>query len=115
MEDRSERRGVELISPPLGLVFRITSDGAPPNQGTEYFAGRSRRFAIQIEGRFKQREGSAPYDADEVSLSLIPFTAPRLIAELLMASVRVLGVRFSSEGESSSLGGRGVGREGEGE
>ncbi|KAL7409902.1 hypothetical protein BDY24DRAFT_192307 [Mrakia frigida] len=44
----------------------ITSDGAPPNQGTEYFAGRSRRFAIQIEGRFKEREGAAPYDADEI-------------------------------------------------
>jgi Protein of unknown function (DUF1769) len=45
---------------------RITPDGGTPADGSPYFAGRSRKFSIYIEGRFKQREGVDPYSADEI-------------------------------------------------
>lgn len=44
----------------------VAPDGHAPIAQDPYFAGRSRKFAIQIEGRFKEREGVPAYSADEV-------------------------------------------------
>jgi len=44
----------------------ITSDGSPPIRNHVYFDGRSRKFDIQIEGRFKKREGVEPYSGEEI-------------------------------------------------
>lgn len=44
----------------------VTPDGSPPKRDAKYFEGRSRKFAILIEGRFKQREGVPLYTGDEV-------------------------------------------------
>lgn len=47
----------------------VTHDGEPPKQDPAYFANRSRKFAVLIEGRWKHRNGVEPYTGDEVSLS----------------------------------------------
>ncbi|KAH9441659.1 hypothetical protein Pst134EA_032711 [Puccinia striiformis f. sp. tritici] len=44
----------------------ITPDGSSPIRSHVYFDGRSRKFDIQIEGRFKKREGVEPYSGEEV-------------------------------------------------
>ncbi|BGP34534.1 hypothetical protein JCM10296v2_006356 [Rhodotorula toruloides] len=44
----------------------VTPDGSPPKRDAKYFEGRSRKFAILIEGRFKQRDGVPLYTGDEV-------------------------------------------------
>ncbi|KAK4336049.1 GTP-binding protein GTR2 [Rhodotorula toruloides] len=44
----------------------VTPDGSPPKRDAKYFEGRSRKFAILIEGRFKRREGVPLYTGDEV-------------------------------------------------
>ncbi|KAL8292619.1 hypothetical protein RQP46_001231 [Phenoliferia psychrophenolica] len=44
----------------------VTPDGTPPVKECSYFDGRSRKFAILIEGRFKAREGIEPYNGDEI-------------------------------------------------
>ena len=44
----------------------VTPDGSPPITEHTYFHGRSRKFAILVEGRFKAREGVAPYTGEEV-------------------------------------------------
>lgn len=44
----------------------LTPDGSPPIRDHAYFAQRSRRFDIQIEGKFKAREGVEPYRGDEI-------------------------------------------------
>ncbi|KAI5475989.1 DUF1769 family protein [Pseudohyphozyma bogoriensis] len=44
----------------------VTPDGSPPTKECSYFDGRSRKFAILIEGRFKHRDGVEPYSGDEI-------------------------------------------------
>lgn len=44
----------------------ITPDGSPPIRDHVYFDGRSRRFDIQIEGRFKRRPGVELYSGEEI-------------------------------------------------
>ncbi|GAA5892356.1 hypothetical protein JCM6882_003649 [Rhodosporidiobolus microsporus] len=44
----------------------VSPDGSPPKADNRFFEGRSRKFAIVIEGKFKQREGEKPYTAEEV-------------------------------------------------
>ncbi|EGG03239.1 uncharacterized protein MELLADRAFT_109368 [Melampsora larici-populina 98AG31] len=44
----------------------ITPDGSNPIHDHVYFDGRSRKFDIQIEGRFKRREGVPLYSGEEV-------------------------------------------------
>ncbi|PLW58065.1 hypothetical protein PCANC_00624 [Puccinia coronata f. sp. avenae] len=44
----------------------ITADGSPPIRNHVYFDGRSRKFDIQIEGRFKKREGVELYTGEEI-------------------------------------------------
>lgn len=44
----------------------ITPDGSPPIRDHVYFDGRSRRFDIQIEGRFKHRHGVPLYTGEEI-------------------------------------------------
>ncbi|GAA5895343.1 hypothetical protein JCM5296_002381 [Sporobolomyces johnsonii] len=44
----------------------VTPDGSEPKRDCVYFQGRSRKFAILIEGKFKRREGHAPYTGEEV-------------------------------------------------
>ncbi|BGP19171.1 hypothetical protein JCM10213_005823 [Rhodosporidiobolus nylandii] len=44
----------------------VTPDNSPPKKDSKYFEGRSRKFAILIEGRFKARDGVKPYTAEEV-------------------------------------------------
>ncbi|KAK4699146.1 hypothetical protein P7C70_g7119, partial [Phenoliferia sp. Uapishka_3] len=44
----------------------VTPDGGPPIKDCSYFDGRSRKFSILIEGRFKKRDGVEPYNADEI-------------------------------------------------
>ncbi|EFP74669.2 uncharacterized protein PGTG_00625 [Puccinia graminis f. sp. tritici CRL 75-36-700-3] len=44
----------------------ITADGSPPIRNHVYFDGRSRKFDIQIEGRFKKREGVELYSGEEI-------------------------------------------------
>ena len=44
----------------------VTPDGSEPVQDVPYFAGRSRKFAIHIEGRFRTRAGQEPFNGDEV-------------------------------------------------
>lgn len=39
----------------------FTPDGSPPKRDSEYFRGRSRKFQIQAEGRFKKE-----YNGDQV-------------------------------------------------
>jgi hypothetical protein len=60
----------------------VTPDGSPPHRDDPYFVNRSRKFSIQIEGRFKHREGVAPYTADEVSL---PRSEPSQLLEMIRA------------------------------
>lgn len=45
-----------------------TPDGSPPIRECSYFDGRSRKFAILIEGRFKRRDGVEPYTGCGVHL-----------------------------------------------
>ncbi|GAA5938156.1 hypothetical protein JCM3775_005360 [Rhodotorula graminis] len=44
----------------------VTPDGSPPKPDAVYFEGRSRKFAILIEGKFRARAGVKPYSASEV-------------------------------------------------
>ncbi|OAV92567.1 hypothetical protein PTTG_27602, partial [Puccinia triticina 1-1 BBBD Race 1] len=44
----------------------ITHDGSPPIRNHVYFDGRSRKFDIQIEGRFKKRDGVQLYSGEEI-------------------------------------------------
>lgn len=44
----------------------VTPDGSPPTRDAAIFNGRSRKFIILIEGRWKQRPGVAPYTGDEI-------------------------------------------------
>ncbi|GAA5995934.1 DUF1769 domain-containing protein [Rhodotorula paludigena] len=70
----------------------VTPDGSPPKRDAPYFEGRSRKFSILIEGRFKAREGVKPYTGDEVqfgsdfdylpdSFPMAPFNAGMKIAK----------------------------------
>ncbi|BGP42582.1 hypothetical protein JCM10450v2_006688 [Rhodotorula kratochvilovae] len=70
----------------------ITPDASPPKSDAAYFEGRSRKFAILIEGKFKRREGVEPYSGDEVqfgsdfdylpdSFPLSPFNAGMKVAQ----------------------------------
>lgn len=59
--------GERLTSALLCSFASVAPDGFERVRDDDrYFAGRSRKFAIQIEGRFKQRPGVKPYTADEV-------------------------------------------------
>lgn len=44
----------------------VTPDGSPSINEHAYFHGRSRKFAILVEGRFKAREGTPHYTGEEV-------------------------------------------------
>ncbi|SCZ95233.1 BZ3500_MvSof-1268-A1-R1_Chr11-2g03373 [Microbotryum saponariae] len=44
----------------------VAPPGCQPIKEHPYFTGRSRKYAILIEGRFKQRPGVAPYSGSEV-------------------------------------------------
>ncbi|GAA6023628.1 hypothetical protein JCM10207_005091 [Rhodosporidiobolus poonsookiae] len=44
----------------------VTADGSAPKRDSRFFEGRSRKFAILIEGRFKHRDGVEPYTGDEI-------------------------------------------------
>ncbi|KAL8283534.1 hypothetical protein RQP46_005637 [Phenoliferia psychrophenolica] len=59
----------------------VTPDGTPPVTDCSYFDGRSRKFGILIEGRFKAREGIEPYTGDEVQFGsdfdFLPPSFPR--------------------------------------
>ncbi|SCV73426.1 BQ2448_7352 [Microbotryum intermedium] len=44
----------------------VAPPGCQPIKEHPYFAGRSRKYAILIEGRFKHRSGVAPYSGSEV-------------------------------------------------
>ncbi|MBW0537397.1 hypothetical protein O181_077112 [Austropuccinia psidii MF-1] len=44
----------------------ITPDGSQPIKDHVYFDGRSRKFDIQIEGRFKKRNGVQLYSGEEI-------------------------------------------------
>ncbi|GAA6038289.1 hypothetical protein JCM8097_003924 [Rhodosporidiobolus ruineniae] len=44
----------------------VTPDGSPPKRDNRFFEGRSRKFSILIEGRFKRRPGVKPYTGDEI-------------------------------------------------
>lgn len=44
----------------------ITPDNSPPIRDHVYFDGRSRKFDIQIEGRFKRRHGVELYTGEEI-------------------------------------------------
>ncbi|KAI8444688.1 hypothetical protein BY996DRAFT_2516161 [Phakopsora pachyrhizi] len=44
----------------------ITPDGSNPIRDHVYFDGRSRKFDIQIEGKFKRRPGVPLYSGEEV-------------------------------------------------
>ncbi|KAK4701432.1 hypothetical protein P7C70_g4800, partial [Phenoliferia sp. Uapishka_3] len=59
----------------------VTPDGSAPIKDCSYFEGRSRKFAILIEGRFKEREGVRPYDGDELQFGsdfdFLPDSFPR--------------------------------------
>ncbi|KAK4050645.1 hypothetical protein OIV83_003371 [Microbotryomycetes sp. JL201] len=58
-----------------------TPNGEEPVKDHPYFHGRSRKFAIVIEGRFKQRDGVAPYTGDEIQFGsdfdYLPDSFPR--------------------------------------
>lgn len=47
----------------------IAPEGCAPIKDHPYFHGRSRKFAILIEGRFKQREGVPLYTGDEIQVT----------------------------------------------
>lgn len=59
----------------------VTPDGSAPKPHNQFFDGRSRKFAILIEGRFKRREGVEPYNGDEVEFGsdfdYLPDSFPR--------------------------------------
>ena len=59
----------------------VTPDGSAPKPHNQFFDGRSRKFAILIEGRFKRREGVEPYNGDEVEFGsdfdYLPASFPR--------------------------------------
>ncbi|BGP57590.1 hypothetical protein JCM8202_000494 [Rhodotorula sphaerocarpa] len=44
----------------------VTPDGSPPKRNSQYFEGRTRRFGIMIEGKWKQQPGVKPYSGDEI-------------------------------------------------
>lgn len=44
----------------------VAPEGEQPIHDSDYFDGRSRKFAILIEGRFKRREGVEPYTGEEI-------------------------------------------------
>lgn len=44
----------------------VTPDGSPPKRNAAYFEGRTRRFGILIEGKWKKRDGVKPYTGDEI-------------------------------------------------
>lgn len=54
------------------VLVRIKDfEGVPPSDGkavrdSTYFDGRTRKFSILIEGRFKAREGVAAYSGEEI-------------------------------------------------
>ncbi|CEQ41702.1 SPOSA6832_03450 [Sporobolomyces salmonicolor] len=60
----------------------VTPDGSEPKRDCVYFQGRSRKFAILIEGKFKRREGHAPYTGEEVQFGTDfgPFNAGMKVA-----------------------------------
>ncbi|KAK4055050.1 hypothetical protein OIO90_003391 [Microbotryomycetes sp. JL221] len=59
----------------------VTPDGSEPTKEHPYFHGRSRKFAIVIEGRFKQRPGVEPYTGEEIQFGsdfdYLPESFPR--------------------------------------
>ncbi|KAM0791741.1 hypothetical protein ACM66B_004009 [Microbotryomycetes sp. NB124-2] len=59
----------------------VTPNGQDPVRDHPYFHGRSRKFAIVIEGRFKQRPGVAPYTGEEIQFGsdfdYLPDSFPR--------------------------------------
>ncbi|GAA5898181.1 uncharacterized protein JCM6883_000950 [Sporobolomyces salmoneus] len=59
----------------------VTPDGSAPKSNNAFFDGRSRKFAILIEGKFKRRDGVAPYNGDEVEFGsdfdYLPKSFPR--------------------------------------
>ncbi|GAA5985302.1 hypothetical protein JCM10908_002611 [Rhodotorula pacifica] len=44
----------------------VTPDNSPPKRDSPYFEGRSRRFGILIEGKWKRQQGVEPYSGDEI-------------------------------------------------
>ncbi|GAA5821816.1 hypothetical protein JCM11251_001039 [Rhodosporidiobolus azoricus] len=44
----------------------VTPDGSTPKRDNRFFEGRSRKFAILVEGKFKHQDGKKPYTAEEV-------------------------------------------------
>ncbi|GAA5828838.1 hypothetical protein JCM3766R1_003837 [Sporobolomyces carnicolor] len=59
----------------------VTPDGSAPKANNQFFDSRSRKFAIFIEGKFKRRDGVAPYNGDEVEFGsdfdYLPDSFPR--------------------------------------
>ncbi|GAA5929542.1 uncharacterized protein JCM15063_004178 [Sporobolomyces koalae] len=59
----------------------VTPDGSAPKANNLFFDGRSRKFAIVIEGKFKRRPGVEPYNGDEVEFGsdfdYLPESFPR--------------------------------------
>ncbi|GAA5876429.1 hypothetical protein JCM16303_003528 [Sporobolomyces ruberrimus] len=59
----------------------VTPDGSAPKPDNHFFDGRSRKFAIVIEGKFKRRDGIEPYDGDEIEFGsdfdYLPDSFPR--------------------------------------
>lgn len=59
----------------------LCPDGESPIQDSTYFEGRSRKFSILIEGRWKKREGVESYNGDEVQFGsdfdFLPASFPR--------------------------------------
>ena len=59
----------------------MTPDGSAPKANNQFFDSRSRKFAIFIEGKFKRRDGVAPYNGDEVEFGsdfdYLPDSFPR--------------------------------------
>ncbi|GAA5994507.1 hypothetical protein JCM5350_004670 [Sporobolomyces pararoseus] len=59
----------------------VTPDGSEPKAHNQFFDGRSRKFAIFIEGRFKQRDGVEPYNGEEIEFGsdfdYLPKSFPR--------------------------------------
>lgn len=44
----------------------VTPDDSPPKRNAAYFEGRTRRFGILIEGKWKHQPGVQPYTGDEI-------------------------------------------------
>lgn len=54
----------------------VTPDGSEPIAMHPSFEGRSRAFEIQLEGRFKKREGVTPYSGEEVHFGRCACSSP---------------------------------------